>query len=278
MQHEPCHETVTRFLAGRAHSHRMYIAVGSWLTAEQLRRIAPERLIQRDLWDPRFAGVEVDFDWRTHLDIAIAEPAMRARIEATLDQLATAPEGQHLIRQAAANQQVRARQAQAPSRIRMVMGEGNQFDGQQGMLFINHQQMARYAFESIGDTQVAYSYQHTLIHELFHAADGLNTPHHKELLNADAPRLATHLGVNARDSFSLFMFRIGDMGRHYMETPAIRATNSLMQRFFCEPPRISANAVERTDLTLDPVGPDLFYGSPASLPRLVPASCPGHRR
>jgi hypothetical protein len=167
----------------KAFLHNNYIPVGTELTPAQMAALPEKFLATRSVYDPRYAGFEKNFLWENYIRVDVKDNILRMHIRQSLDQFAQTPEGQHIIRQAAAMQLHRyetmppAQRAKIahPAMLEIVSGLQCGFDVSNNKLWMNVAQIEGY--ELLGKSGQYYdmSVQGTLFHEIGHAADATST-------------------------------------------------------------------------------------------------------
>lgn len=268
-----------------------YVPIGTRYTRDELNNLGLMDLTNRDIRDPRYAGFDPDFNWRDYVTVNIRSPEFRAEVEASFDQLAQTPEGQHLMRQALAMQVFRNTGAVITPpfdpadyqghRIDIRNREGpSQFLPHTGTVQLNRAQMRQYEYLGSDGSYHDLRIQHLLVHEMAHAADGL-------LISLD---IFTELGAThgrpvtqAIEQFfrpysdgrfpsdaaiDTFFESIGPQRALYfsgpVEFPSIRFTNEVMERYYGETPRVLDHDL-RTGARVDPRREGLFFYSDIQL-------------
>ncbi len=209
----------------------MLFPVGSQLSPESFRTHTPETIAARPILDPSASDALID--WRDHIAIDIADANIQRIVSQTLDQIASVPQGRQLLRQAIANQQARHEQSGAPAMLRIADGARNEFSSTTGTLTFSLSQIVGQYYPT-AQGRAPFDPLHAVAHELFHAADGMNTAHYKQLMHDQSARFAKAAGIDPADGFAMWMFRMGDMQAQYMENPAIAAANKFLGQHFAQ--------------------------------------------
>lgn len=281
-----------------------YIPVGTKLTPAFLRTISLEQMKSREVFDPRYAGFEADFEWQRYLDVTIPDSPLRTRVIGALDQFARTPEGQHMIRQAGAMQNYRIYGKTDPKhrpQARVPIGDGitNLHMPSNGAITYNLQDIVSFEYRGMDGQYYDWSVQHIVFHELSHSMDAVSTHYNKEQLYR---RFAMPL-LKAEQAYdAVVQTRLPDMaqvdalmqfreqyGAPLSEYPTIRTTNAFMQRYYNEPPRALSHADSTASRKETPeemlitnptnLGADHFYDeilSPPATPAV--ATAPGMKR
>ena len=265
-----------------------YVPVGSRLDDTQLAAIGLEDLRGRSLYDPRYAGFTPDFRWQDHANVRIDDPELRAQVEGALDQLSRTPEGQHVLRQAAAMQMFRMFGTLTPTSEQReegavpITGEiadpnwPGGFNSATGILGINAVALRRAEYLGQDGQYHDASLQNVLLHELGHAMDGLNIGenfvklreiHHPALMQqvqAEAARVSMGNPNFERSAEYLALGR-GIVDREgpatYIENPAIRLANDIMARYYQETPRVELHSAKRLEAPGQDVPPSPTLGT-----------------
>ena len=222
------------------------------MSAEAFGALPPDVIAGRTILDPMTPDTAID--WRNHIRLDIADAASRTAVVNALDRLAALPQGRQLLRQAVLNQQARAAQSGVPAQLCIIAGAKNEFRENNGTITFSLE-------ETVGNTYptangpAPFDAMHVLVHELFHAADGMNTAHYKQLMHDQGARFASASGVNSDDGFAMFIFRMGAQQALYMENPTIAATNHFIGTHFNQPARLPIDPAADTSVVV----PDLSH-------------------
>lgn len=179
---------------------RFHLNVGDTITPEELLKIPQDQLINRSLKDPRYAGYDPNFNWREYLNLRPKDSPLYASVAAELDRYAGNENGQHVIRQMGAMQNLRFEQTldkapgfametfdmsasgQVITPVLLLEEPSNEYGGSafydgSGMIVLIDRD-AKNTFYSLEDNQKHENgYPQLFNHEFGHAMDPISCPH-----------------------------------------------------------------------------------------------------
>lgn len=243
---------------------RYFFPVGHELSTAQLSRFSWTDMQTRSIYDPNFRAPEdPKFNWRKYLELQFNDKKVEAQVSRTLDQIASTPEGQQIIRQAYAMQNYRMRTGDIgddtgkkarPRGYDDKLFIGDQTNAAQSLFIPSFNMIMVYEPEISGHSLPGRDgrYYHlsmpgVLFHELCHAADGLSLASRQRYLGeVKGPELraeeraifaaARVAGTDPNDSprANEWWEKRGSIS----EYPAILATNVFMQKYYGEKPQL----------------------------------------
>jgi hypothetical protein len=183
------HYFVTNTLYDNMMDNRNYIPVGTEFSKAQMAALSKEFLEKREIFDPRYAGFEENFQWQKYIKVDLKDNILRMRVIGALNQFSDTPEGQHLIRQVGAMEAWRkfhtltpTHEQQIASILPIIDGPSGHYDMIGHHVWIDRQQIESVEFKGKNGKFHDASIQNVLFHELAHAADGLMTVENMEML------------------------------------------------------------------------------------------------
>lgn len=248
--------------------HALQLPVGTILTETQARQYSSQAIINRELFDPKYSGYDPNFQWQDYISINVNDNVMRMRIIGSLNQFSDTPEGQHVIRQAAAMQAFRMFKTTTPTedqekRAKLPIVSDETGGGfwlnkylPDGAISTSRNQIESSEFLNIKGGYTDLSVQHLLYHELIHSMDSLSTVHNQQIaehtflapyaraikqLEREMPQLNT-AQIQQKYDAAYERFR-----SPFIELRVIQTTNQFMSKYFDELPRTQDHSAKHVE-------------------------------
>ncbi len=183
--------------APASNASRYVPKVGASYRDENFQDMSRDEIITRDLRDPAYSDAAIGFttfDWRANYIMRFNDPTTETAVVAKMDEMASTPEGRHILRQAIAMQKLRLAQgdfetlmraegldpAKLPPQMqpdpqgRIILtegGRGGKFLGPRGAVLINREAIEGNEYVGIDGKPHPSTIGSTLHHELTHAMD-----------------------------------------------------------------------------------------------------------
>ncbi len=240
---------------------RFYIPINPPMPLDQLMQIPLQQWQHRTLDNPDYPGADAFFNWRSMVNIDIADPALRTQTEEMFDQMASTPEGQRRIRQAYGLQKAQENPTAnlwTVDHPRITVRTDPRVDGaaarMDGIIFVNPTTVTNAPYEGADGTFHRASLNTTLYHELGHLNDPfIVLPAYKSTriawqamqttqcnailaqagLDPSKPHANSELSSNLRTALAEWR----EQSDSNVEYPVMYDTNDYASRYFHEAPR-----------------------------------------
>ena len=211
------------------------------VTLETLRQYTPEQLASRPILHPDYAGYEADFNWRDYISVELSPTNGAELFSQALDQIATTPEGQQLIRQANAGDAWKASNYnRIDDKLTLNNGIENRYNIASGGVEFNLYNITHQEYETIAGEWHDASIQRVLVHELLHAADPLSFQPHSapHSSNVAVRYILEQLPEDVTSNLSPLPLywppNVLKQLQAIVEEPAINTANQFMQTYYDE--------------------------------------------
>lgn len=243
-------------------TERRYIPLGTDLTAEEAAGWSLRDLKERSLYDPRYAGLDIAFDWRHYVTVDMQDAEFRTQVETALNQFSRTPEGQQILRQALANR-VFERTGNLPTNqelssaslrahrtmitdyveengVRLPIEASTYLDG---VIGLSREEIQRMEYETADHGFSNGSVQDALFHELTHGADGLTALNLHAIYeaNPDSASVIAQARATLPELANVYMDDGGgrELLAHYAaEYASMRTSSEYLGRYYGAEPQL----------------------------------------